>query len=341
MALREQGRLPEAIEELRLALYRAPLYADAGWNLSLALLMNQDWWAGWEEYEWRRRLSGFAIRHIDGDAWDGSDLDGQVLLVHAEQGPGDSFQFARYLPLLADKAGRVIFSAQDPIVPLMAQSPAPPDIVGTSAPLPEFDVHAPLMSLPFLLGGGPPVLLADGPWLAAAPDRTARWRGAMAGPEFKIGIAWQGNADYKANRYRSIALAEFTPVAAQPGVRLYSLQQGFGAEQLDGVSWESAVTRAGPDCDADGAFLDTAAIIKNLDLVITSDTSIAHLAGGLGVETWLALAHIPDWRWGLTGDATPWYPWMHLFRQQTPGDWGGVFAHISVELVSRMRKPGV
>ncbi len=223
----------------------------------------------------------------------------------------------------------------------MAQSPALPDIAGTSAPLPEFDVHAPLMSLPFLLGGGPPVLLADGPWLAAAPDRTARWRGAMAGPEFKIGIAWQGNADYKANRYRSIALAEFTPVAAQPGVRLYSLQQGFGAEQLDGVSWESAVTRAGPDCDADGAFLNTAAIIKNLDLVITSDTSIAHLAGGLCVETWLALAHIPDWRWGLTGDATPWYPWMHLFRQQTPGDWGGVFAHISVELVSRMRKPGV
>ena len=126
MALREQGRLPEAIEELRLALYRAPLYADARWNSSLALLMNQDWWAGWEEYEWRGRISGFAIRHIDGDAWDGSDLDGRVLLVHAEQGLGDSFQFARYLPLLADKGGQVIFSAQDSIVPLIAQSPGHP-----------------------------------------------------------------------------------------------------------------------------------------------------------------------------------------------------------------------
>ena len=112
VALREQGRVMKAIEELRLALYRAPLYADAGWNLSLALLMNEDWWAGWEEYEWRRRLSGFAVRHIEGKAWDGGDLEGRVLLVHAEQGLGDSFQFARYLPMLADKGTTVIFSTQ-------------------------------------------------------------------------------------------------------------------------------------------------------------------------------------------------------------------------------------
>lgn len=338
VALREQGRLTEAIEELRLALYRAPLYADAGWNLSLALLMNQDWWAGWEEYEWRRRLSGFAVRHIEGEAWDGSDLNGRTLLVHAEQGLGDSFQFARYLPLLKDKGGQVIFSAQDPIATFMAQSPALPDTVGTTGPLPEFDVHAPLMSLPFLLGGGPPALLEDGPWLAADPDRIARWRNNLAGPEFKIGIAWQGNPDYKADRRRSIPLPEFTPVAAIPGIRLYSLQQGFGAEQLDAISWESAVTRFGPDCDGDGAFLDTAAIIKNLDLVITSDTSIAHLAGGLGVETWLALAHVPDWRWGLSGDTTPWYPWMDLYRQQSPGDWAGVFSRIAAELETRARQ---
>ena len=127
----------------------------------------------------------------------------------------------------------------------------------------------------------------------------------MAALEFKIGIAWQGNKDYKADRQRSIPLTKLTAVAAILGIRHFSLQRGFGVEQLDAVGWESAITRFGPDYDADGAFLDTAAIIKNLDLVITSDTSIAHLAGALGVETWLALAHVPDWRWGLNGDATP------------------------------------
>jgi hypothetical protein len=303
--------------------------------------MNEDWWAGWEEYEWRRRLSGFAVRHMEGEAWDGGDLNGRVLLVHAEQGLGDSFQFARYLPLLADKGGTVIFSAQDPIASLMAQMPTMPDTIGATEPLPEYDVHAPLMSLPFLLGGGPPMIPDDGPWLSADHSRIAQWRNAMTGPEFKIGIAWQGNPNYKSDRHRSIPLTEFTPVAAIPGIRLYSLQQGFGAEQIDAVSWESAIMRFGPDCDADGAFLDTAAIIKNLDLVITSDTSIAHLAGGLGVETWLGLAHVPDWRWGLSGDATPWYPWMKLYRQHSPGDWSGVFSRISLELNSRTQKPAI
>jgi Flp pilus assembly protein TadD len=342
VALREQGKLDEAVEELRMALYRAPLYADAGWNLSLALLMKEDWWAGWEEYEWRRRISGFAIRNIDGEDWSGGDLDGRTLLVHAEQGLGDSFQFARYLPLLtgnlADKGGTVIFAAQDPLVPILAQSAGMPKIIGASDPIPDFDVQAPLMSLPHLLNAGPPVIPDHGPWLTADSDRVARWRGVMSGPEFKIGIAWQGNAGYKADRQRSIALSEFAPIAALPGIHLYSLQQGAGADQLDTVNWTSAVTRFGPEWDTDGAFLDTAAIMKNLDLVITSDTSIAHLAGALGVETWLALAHIPDWRWGLTGDTTPWYPWMNLYRQKSPGDWTSVFSRISVDLERRIRK---
>jgi len=152
------------------------------------------------------------------------------------------------------------------------------------------------------------------------------------GPGLKVGICWQGRPGFKADRQRSLPLEHFAPLAAMPGVRLVSLQMGEGAGQLAAQPWRDAILDPGPELDRDGAFLDTAAIIGNLDLVITSDTAMAHLAGALGAPTWLLLAHVPDWRWGLEGTATPWYARTRLFRQRRPGDWGDVMQRVCDQL---------
>lgn len=335
VALREMGRPVAAVDALRQAVARAPDYGDAWWNLSLALLMDGRYADGWAAYEWRRRIPGFAVRPVEGEPWEGGDLAGRTLLVHAEQGLGDTFQFARYLPLAAGKGGRTVFACQDAIVPLLSAIDGMPPIVGDGDRLPEFDVHAPLMSLPYLLGIAAPHIPDEIGYLTAEPARRDRWRAALSGPALKIGIAWQGRPQYKADHRRSIPLRNFSALASVPGVSLHSLQRGFGTEQLAASPWGSAVGDFGERFDSDGAFLDTAAVISELDLVITSDTAIAHLAGALGTETWVALARIPDWRWGLKGETCPWYPSMRLFRQETAGDWFGVFERIAAEITER------
>ncbi len=326
VAYKELGSLGDAERILRSALDLAPGDADAGWNLGLAQLMSGDWEAGWASYECRRGIADFAMRRLDRPAWDGAPLDGRTLLVHAEQGLGDTVQFARYLTLLAD--GKIRFWCQDPLAPLLAS--LADDITIVSDPPPRTDVHAPLLSLPHLLGVSSPFVPKSGAYLTAEPERVARWSRDLDDGAFNIGIAWQGRPDYAADARRSIPLGHFAPLAERPGVRLVSLQRGHGAEQLESIDWQ--VRELGPEFDGDGAFLDSAGVIAGLDLVITSDSAIAHVAGALGARVWLALAHVPDWRWGLTGETTPWYPKMRLFRQTRPGDWAGVFERINRSL---------
>lgn len=336
VAQKEQGHLIEAVETLRQTTRLVPDNADAHWNLSLALIISGQYEEGWREYEWRRRIPGFAMCPIDGHAWDGASYAGKTLLIHAEQGFGDSIQFARYLPMAADAGGKLVFVCQQPIKRLLAGLSGLDgdfELYGSEERLPRHDMQAALMSLPHLLDVPEPVWPIAGPYLHAELARVTNWRQWLAGAEgLKIGICWQGRPDYKADRRRSVPLSEFAPLAAADGVCLISLQKGEGAEQLDAQDWRDAVLRPGAEMDADGAFLDTAAIIANLDLVITSDTAMAHLAGALGTRVWLLLAHVPDWRWGTEGTDTPWYPNMRLFRQKRPGNWAGAMADIINQL---------
>jgi hypothetical protein len=202
-------------------------------------------------------------------------------------------------------------------------------LLGSTQQLPRADFYLPLLSVPGALGTTASTIPCKIPYLSADPDLTDRWRqelAAIAG--FKIGIAWQGSPDYPSGRWKAIPLAHFAPLASLPGVRLISLQKGFGAEQVAAVGFP-LLDLSGRLDEAAGAFMDTAALIRSLDLVVTSDTSIAHLAGALGAPVWVALGFSPDWRWLLKRDDSPWYPTMRLFRQKTMGGWSDVFERIA------------
>ena len=337
IALREQGRGVQAAAALRKALDLVPDWADAHWNLALALLMDGKFAEGWREYEWRRRIPGFAIQKPAGPEWDGSALAGRTLLLRAEQGLGDAIQFARYARLAGRSAGKVVLECPPALVRLFRGSGLCDAVTARGEPV-SFDVEAPLMSGPYFLDPDLAAASASVPYLAAEPELIARWKARLSqGSGLKIGIAWQGNPAYRADRMRSIPLAHFFALARRPGIRLVSLQKGFGAEQLDGVPAGVAIENLGRELDeSTGAFVDTAAVIAGLDLVICSDSACAHLAGALGKDVWVALAASPDWRWGRSGERSPWYPTTRLFRQSAAGDWAGVFSRIADALGPRL-----
>jgi len=273
-----------------------------------------------------------------GPLWDGAPLAGRRLLLRAEQGLGDTIQFARYARAAA-RSGPVALECPAALARLLSQSGLCEAVVARGEDV-AFDVEAALMSAPFLLDPGLECAGGMVPYLSAEPDRVCRWaRRLDAARGLKVGVCWQGNPAYRADRVRSIPLARFLPLAGIPGVTLVSLQKGPGADQLAGLPSDSGIMDFGAALDeGSDAFVDTAAVMANLDLVVTSDTAAAHLAGALGIETWLALAFAPDWRWGRAGETTPWYPAMRLFRQGAPGDWDGVFAKIARELAARAGK---
>jgi hypothetical protein len=225
------------------------------------------------------------------------------------------------------------------LVPLLSGLPGADQVVAEGQPLPHFDVHCPLLSLPGLLGTTLDTVPAPISYLQAQPARIERWAPQLpARPAFRIGVVWQGNPRMSWDHFRSFPLACLEPVARVNGVHLISLQKGYGAEQLHQVQSRFGVQDLGPNLDAEGgAFLDTAAILSQLDLVITADTSAAHLAGALGVEVWLALSAVCDWRWLYhREDTPPWYPTMRLFRQKQVGDWAGVFTRMAEQLKERI-----
>jgi hypothetical protein len=251
---------------------------------------------------------------------------------------GDTFQFVRYARLVKERGGTVIVECQKPLRRILTSCPGIDELVARGEPIPAHDVCAPFMSLPLLLGTRPDTIPATIPYLTADPALVEQWRQelvALSG--FKIGINWKGSADADKDG-RSIPLAEFAPLAAVPGVRLISLQKGPGSEQLAAVAGQWAVIDLSARLDeATGPFMDTAAVMTHLDLVVTCDTSIPHLAGALGVPVWVALRKIPEWRWRLSGATSPWYPTMRLFRQEQRGDWGSVLLHIAQAVEQRQR----
>jgi Flp pilus assembly protein TadD len=330
IVLRELGRVVEATGLLRAAHAVMPNNAEAEWNLALALLMSGAWTEGWHAYEARRRMAGFAIRRVAAAPWDGTALDGRTLLVHAEQGLGDTIQSIRWLSRLAGLNGTVLFQAPQSLRRLLAGLDAPVQLVGDDAP--AADLEVPLMSLPHLVGPAEP-FWPGRPYLTPDPERVARWRHELGGRGgLTVAIAWQGNPNFRGDRTRSVPLAAMAPLAAVPGVRLVSLQRLVGQEQIATVPWGGRITDLGPAIDVDGAFADTAAITTLVDVLVTSDTGTAHVAGAVGARVWVALRDVPDWRWGAAGGTTPWYPSMRLFRQLSPGDWASVFDRIAEKL---------
>ncbi|HZL36002.1 MAG TPA: tetratricopeptide repeat protein [Tepidisphaeraceae bacterium] len=335
-ALQECGQMREAIETLNIALSINPNHRDAHWNLGLALLASGEWQRGWIEYEWRRHLREDVGQRRDfpQPPWNGSPINGRTILLLSEQGLGDTIQFARYASLLADRGARVVLECQPRLRPLLRTLRGVERVVARGEPLPAFDVYARLISLPGMFGATPDTVPADVPYVQADPQRVAEWRARMEpAPGFEVGLAWQGSTRHPGDKLRSIPLAEFALLAKVDGTVFFSLQQGFGVEQIAPLRSELAVIQFdAPVDEACGAFVDTAAIMKSLDLVVTSDTSIAHLAGALGVRTWLALPYAADWRWLLDREDSPWYPTMRLFRQPQPRDWAGVFARMADQL---------
>jgi Tfp pilus assembly protein PilF len=331
LVVHAQGRLAEAVECYSEALRLDPDYAQGHMNRALAWLQMGDFERGWVEYEWRWKCPEHGDPHLAQPWWDGSPLEGSTILLRAEQGLGDTIQFIRFAALAERMGGTVIVNCPEPLSRLLATCPAV-DVVLPEGVYLEFACHAPLMSLPRILGTTLQTIPAQVPYLAADRQLLSEWRRELGqGGRFKIGIAWQGNRDHNKDRYRSFRLERFEPLARIPGVRLFSLQKGFGAEQLEELSGRFPITDLGSRF---GDFADAAAAIRHLDLVITPDTALAHLAGALGVPIWVALPFASDWRWLLDRDDSPWYPTMRLFRQRRWNDWDDVFARIVRELAS-------
>ncbi len=327
------GRLDEALDSFAAALYADPGMALSHLNRATTWLLAGDYERGWPEYEWRWRLPELSPRQFPQPFWDGGFLDGRTVLLHAEQGLGDTLQFIRYAALAQRMGGRVVASVPGKLISLLSRTPGIDVLADDEGATPACHVQAPFLSLPHLLRTTLATIPAEIPYLFADLALIEHWRERLAGVKgFRIGVAWQGNPLHPENCRRSFPLAQLAPLARNPDVTLVSLQRGGDLAEAS-----FPVTDLG-DFDGEvGAFMDTAAVMMSLDLVLTADTSIAHLAGGLGVPVWIALAHVPDWRWLLRGDTTFWYPTARLFRQQSVGEWEGVFQAMAQQLVSPPR----
>lgn len=329
----EQGKLDESLFHLEEALKLDPQYTSALYNRSLVWLKQGLRPEGWQAYETRWLCAGFTKRQTTEPAWTGEPLPDQTLLVHAEQGFGDMIQFIRYLPLVRARCPNVIVEVQPALLPLFQQSGIR-GLVAQHTLTPKFDVQLPLLSLAAVFGTTPQTIPSDVPYLSAKDDLVDKWRQILAPYSgLKVGIAWQGNPTYREDRYRSIPLAFFSALAQVPGVQLISLQKGQGVEQIAALHNHFHVLDFSQHLDERaGPFMDSAAIMKCLDLVISADTVTIHLAGALGVKGWAALRIGADWRWPSGLEYSPWYPSVRMFQQRSFNDWAGVMNDMAKEL---------
>ncbi|MHC4346793.1 MAG: tetratricopeptide repeat protein [Planctomycetota bacterium] len=333
-------RHEQAIANYSRAVQIDPQYAEAHWNLSLALLLTGRLAEGWPEYEWRRspELQMMTYPHsYDKPRWDGSPFAGRRLLVHYEQGFGDTIQFIRYLPMVKALGGAVILEVRKPLARLLQGFPGVDELIEASPdvkPAADFDMHVSLMDLPGIFGTTLDNVPDDVPYLYADSAKARHWRTILSDDHFKVGIVWSGSPAYERNHVRSCNLEHFAPLAAVQGVKLYSLQKGAPAAQLKDLAGKIPVTDLAEDLHD---FSATAAVIENLDLIVSVDTCVPHLAGAMGKPVWLLLCNAPAWQWLLDRPDSPWYPAMRLFRQTQPGHWHDVFHRVTQEL--RVHQP--
>jgi hypothetical protein len=336
LALQIQGQFAAARDHFEQALQIVPEYVEAHYNLGRLLLLQGDYQRGWEEYGWRMRMRGHPSQNMQAPQWTGQPDASRRLLLYAEQGLGDTLQFIRYLSLVRARVRNIITMVPRALLPILTSSGFT-DLVSQDEPAPAADWQCSLASLPQVFETRVDTIPAAIPYLQSDPGLVAKWQARLATVEgLKVGIAWQGNPAFYSDRFRSIALDEFAPLAEVRGVRLIRLQRKELAEQSTTEGDRIPIVTWDEEVDAEGnAFMDTAAIMASLDLVITSDTSIAHLAGALGLPVWVALSLAPDWRWLLVREDSPWYPTMRLFRQTRLADWSDVFERMTRELAVR------
>lgn len=332
-ALQELRQLDAAIASYDRAIALDPGYADAWWNKSLALLLAGDFAAGWEHYEWRWKLDAFAglRREHPQPPWDGrAPLAGRSILLHSEQGLGDAIQFCRYAPMVAGLGAKVVLEVQHPLVPLMRSLAGVETVVAAGEAIPPVELRCPLLSLPRAFRTDLATIPAPRRYLAADPGRIREWQERLGPPRgLRVGVAWSSTSAFPRDNARSLRLADFARALPEDGVEFVCLQKEVKpADRRD--------LEARPDLRFFGDelrdFGDTAALVECVDLVVSTCTSAPHLAGALGKPTWILLAHVPDWRWLLDGEASPWYPAAKLYRQERPGDWTGVLARVRADL---------
>jgi len=331
------GRIEEAFPYYHRVLKLNPNHAEGHFGLGLSYLMTGNFKDGWREYEWRWSRPRHNKRNFKQPVWDGSDLYGKTILLHAEQGLGDTYQFIRFAKTAKERGATVIVAVQNPLVKILSQCDYIDIVVSLNDLIPPFDTHIALMSVPLCIKLEEKTIPTDIPYLYADQNLVDYWEQELAhDTNFKIGICWQGNPNYSTPFLRQVVaeksmnVLDFAPIATLPGVTLYCLQKTTGEEQLNGLPEGFNLHVFGKDFDnVHGRFMDTAAIMKNIDLMLTVDTSIGHLAGGLGVTTWLMLPEPADWRWMFHKDHSPWYPNMRLFRQPQPGDWKSVIQDVA------------
>ena len=319
------GRLAAAVAACDAAIRLRPNFATAHWNRSFVHLLAGDFAPGWEDYEWRKRHDRFAKNFLSlpGREWQGEALEGRTLLVHAEQGLGDTIQFARYLPLLAERGARVVLACAPALIPVLRRVVGVAQVVPKSEKLPPYDLWVDQMSLPRLFGTRPETIPTPGGYLPANPPRCASHRRP------RVGLAWAGNPAHSNDLRRSMPIAALAPILAVAEIDWISLQVGPASAEITaryGIADRSAGLTD---------FAATAALIETLDLVVAVDTSTAHLAGAMGWPVWVMIPLAPDWRWMIGRTDSPWYASLRLFRQTEPGDWDGVACRVAAALAAR------
>ncbi|MDP9172421.1 MAG: tetratricopeptide repeat protein [Planctomycetota bacterium] len=332
--LEQLGRYDEAIEACRRVIAEKPEFAMAHFNLGICLLLKGEFEEGWGEYAWRWKIKDSSLpRHkFTQPLWDGGSLEGKSILLHAEQGFGDMLQFARYLPMVKKQGTRIMLACESELRRLLENQFQIDQWLSPKQPFPLTDVHCPLMDLPMMFGTTLATVPADIPYLRADETSSTQWAKRLAEyPGLKVGLNWAGRPSHGNDRNRSIALSALAPLFGVPGITFFSLQKWNANPVINTsfnlIDWTQELTD----------FADTAALINNLDLVISVDTAVVHLAGTMGKPVWTLLPFAPDWRWMLGREDSPWYPTMRLFRQTKERNWDGPIARL-VEALHQFAK---
>lgn len=328
-AVLAQGDATTALAFYRRAVALNPDYVDAHNNLAMTLLLTGDFESGWRELEWRHRRAGRPQTRISQPEWQGESFAGKTLLVQGEEGHGDAIHFLRYLPAVVARGGKVVLAVHRPLVRLARDLFSQVEVVALEEQPPHVDLHCSLMSLPLVFGTTLASVPAQVPYLSVAAEVAERWRRRLAGGStLNVGLVWSGSVKYGQNRHRAMPAERLAPLLDIEGVRWFSLQVGEPKVELSRLPRGKITELSGELSD----FTETAGALLALDLVISTDTAVPHLAGALARPAWVMLAFMPDWRWLLDRDTSPWYPTMRLFRQPRRGEWGRVVERVGAEL---------
>jgi FKBP-type peptidyl-prolyl cis-trans isomerase 2 len=326
------GKFEEAMQSYRKTIEFSPDHADAHWSIALLQLRSGNFEDGWKGYEWRWKMKNVIdVRNFPQPLWDGSDIPGKTILLHSEQGFGDTIQFIRYAPMVSDLGAKVIVECQKELVSLLKNVEGIHSVIPRDDQLPDFDFNSPLLSLPFIFGTKLETIPAKIPYISANPATVQKWQDRIESvtSAARIGLVWAGNPKLKFGHSRSCPFEAFSSLAELDDIIFYSLQKG----EPSGHATDSPKGMKLVDYTEDiHDFSDTAAIISNMDLIISVDTAVAHLAGALGKPVWILLPFVPDWRWMKDREDSPWYPTMRLFRQPSSGDWRSVMKHVEEAL---------